>query len=240
VTLVDIVSNSSGMRMVDEDGNEEKLRLLPPATTAELATLEAEIPCPIPLHIRDLLAVTRGFYNGPLESFEFAGLSSGFGMEEIFPHALSLAHDGYGNYWVADLHPDSSDWAPIYFACHDPPVIVFQSPTLEHFVSEFLRSGNPSHESELDTVHETATMKIWRENPGAIPAAAARESSDSSLAAFASTLDDSYLVVDLRHARVGDGFSWGRFGPRTNIVRNDRDPVFAYKTKSRWQRLLGR
>ena len=239
MTLVDIVTNSSDMRMVDEDGNEEKLRLLPPATTAELAKLEAEIPCPIPSHIRDLLAVTRGFYNGPLESFDFAGLPSGFGIEEIFPHALSLAHDGYGNYWMADLDADSSDWAPIYFACHDPPVIVFQSPTLEHFVSEFLRFANPPHESELDSVHEIATTKIWQENPGAIPAAAARKSSDSSLASFASTLDDSYLVVDLRHPRAGDGFSWGRFGPRTNIVRSGRDPVFAYKAKSLWQRLLG-
>jgi hypothetical protein len=240
MTLVDIIRNSSGMRMVDEDGNEEKLLLLPPATTAELATLEAEIPCAIPSHIRDLLAVTRGFDNGPLESVDFAGIPSGFGVDEIFPHALPFAHDGYGNYWVADLHPDSLDWAPIYFACHDPPVIVFQSPSLEHFVSEFLRFANPPHESELDSVHEIATMKIWRENPLAIPAAAARKSSDSSLATFASTLDDSYLVVDLRRARVGDGFSWGRFGSRTNIVRNGRDPIFAYEAKSRWQRLLGR
>lgn len=240
MTLVDIIKNSSGMGMVDEEGNEEKLRLLPPATTAELATLEAEIPCPIPSQIRDILAVARGFDNGPLESFDFAGISSAVGMEEIFPHSLALAHDGYGNYWVADLHPDSSDWGPIYFACHDPPVIVFQSPTLEHFVSEFLRFANPPHESELDSVHEMATKKIWRENPGAIPAATARKSSDSSLATFASTLDDSYLIVDLRHARVGDGFSWGRFGPRTNIVRSGRDPVFAYKAKSWWQQLLGR
>jgi hypothetical protein len=42
------------------------------------------------------------FANGPLESMDFGGLPEGFGLEEIFPHALSVAHDGFGNYWVAD------------------------------------------------------------------------------------------------------------------------------------------
>ena len=238
--IADLVRSSAGMRMVDEDGEESFLELLPPTSPSEIQRLEAGLPCRIPASVRDLLAVTRGFVNGPLESFEFAGPGGGFGIEEIFPNPLDLAHDGFGNYWVADLHADSSDWAPIYFACHDPPVIVYQSDSLEHFVREFLRFGNPPHESEIDWVHEAATAKIWSQNPGAVPAGAARESEDQALAAFARELDDSYLVIDLRGAVLGDGFSWGRFGPKTKVVRCGREPIFAYQAKSRWQRLIGR
>lgn len=79
----------------------------------ELASLAADLPCPIPHHIGQLLALTRGFENGPLESLDFAGVPGGFGMEEVFPNGLALAHDGFGNYWVADLNRHSTDWAPI-------------------------------------------------------------------------------------------------------------------------------
>lgn len=226
--------------MVDEDGGEDHLRLLPPPTAHELASLEADLPCPIPHHIRELLALTRGFENGPLESLDFAGLPGGFGMEEVFPNGLALAHDGFGNYWVADLHRHSTDWAPIYYACHDPPVIAFQSDSLENFVSEALRFANPPHESVLDEVHEQVTADIWRRNPGTMSIASAQSSADQVLHSFAERLDPSYVIVDLRHAQVGSGFSWGRYGPKTHVIRAGHEPIFAYRAKSRWQRFLGR
>jgi hypothetical protein len=228
------------MRMVDEDGEEDTLRLLPAATPQELASLEAGLPCPLPASVRELLAFTRGFENGPLESVDFAGPPGGFGMEEIFPHALPLAHDGSGNYWIADLHADSTDWAPIYFACHDPPVIAFQSNSLEHFIAEILRLANPPRESDVETVRVHVVMDIWRGNPGTIPVRVASSSDDAVLRSFATSLDDSYMIIDLRTAKIGDGFSWGRYGPRTRLVRHAKQPVFACRTKSRWQRLLGR
>lgn len=137
-----------------------------PPSAHELASLQADLPCPIPHHILELLALTRGFENGPLESLDFAGVPGGFVMKQVFPNGLPLAHDGFGNYWVADLDRHSTDWAPIYYACHDPPVIAFQSDSLENFVIEALRFANPPHESELDQVHEQVTEDIWRRNPG--------------------------------------------------------------------------
>jgi hypothetical protein len=226
--------------MVDEDGYEDVLSLLPPASAAQLAELQANVPCPIPEQVREVLAVTRGFENGPLESLDFAGVPGGFGLEEIFPHPLALAHDGYGNYWVADLQAASIDWAPIYFACHDPAVIVFQSPSLQHFVAEVLRFANPPHESEINDVHEQHSMAIWRRNPDVLSHAAASSSPDPTLRSFAQGLDPTYSIVDLRGARTGHGFSWGRYGPKTRVVRCATEPIFAYQSKSRWQRLLGR
>lgn len=240
LSLVDLVTGSAGTRTVDEDGNEDVLRLMPPVTAEELQALEAALPCPIPEPIRELLTVTRGFENGPLESMDFGGLPGGFGMEELFPFALPLAHDGFGNYWIVDLHADSRDWAPIWFVCHDPPVVAFQSGTLERFVHEMLRLANSPYDSELDTVHEQITLDIWRRNPGVVSVPDARSSGDPVVREFAESLDEHWAVVDLRNAAIGDGFSWGRYGPRTRVRRYGTEPVFAYEPKTRLQRLLGR
>ena len=137
----------------------EHLKLLPPLGAAELAGLETRIPCPLPAEARELLAYSRGFENGPVESVEFSGLID-FGMEEIFPCPIPIAHDGFGNYWVVDLTSGSRAWAPIYYFCHDPAVIVFQSASLAEFIEELLKLGNPPYKSALDEVHETAAFAV--------------------------------------------------------------------------------
>ena len=240
MSVVELVRNSAGMRIVGEAGRADTLGLLAPATANEIAALEASLPCAIPAHVRDLLALTRGFANGPLEAVDFGGVAGGFGMEDMFPHALALAHDGGGNYWIADLQPDSADWAPIYFACHDPPVIACQSRSLEHFMAELLRLAAAPHDSELATVRDRVMTDIWRDDPGRISVRTAASGDDRVLRTFAQSLDDSYTIFDLRTGRVGDGFAWGRYGPRTKVVRHGREAIFAYQAKSRWQRLLGR
>ncbi len=59
------------------------------------------------------------------------------------------------------------------------------------------------------------------------------------LRGFAEELGPDHYIVDLRAAQPGDGFSWGRFGPRTPIRRLGTKRVFAYQRRSRWQRLRG-
>jgi hypothetical protein len=66
-----------------------------------------------------------------------------------------------------------------------------------------------------------------QENPGLEPAAELRASADPVLCEFADSLAAEALVVDLREAELGDGFSWGRFGPRTIIERAGRERVWA-------------
>ena len=139
---IDVIKQAEGSRLEDEDGHIEELRLLPPLTPDEFGQLEARIPCPLPSEVRDLLEYCRGF-DGVLESIDFSGLLPEFGMEEIFPHGVPIAHDGFGNYWVVDLHAHSATWGPIFFACHDAPVIVFQTNSLAHFISEVIKLGYP-------------------------------------------------------------------------------------------------
>jgi hypothetical protein len=107
--LAETFQQLAGLRLRDEDGHEQSLELQPPATEAEVHTLEAGLPCPIPGDIRAAHRVSKGLANGPLESFSLVDLE-GFGLEDMLPYAYSIAHDGFGNYWVLDLLPSTTSW----------------------------------------------------------------------------------------------------------------------------------
>lgn len=88
-------------------------------------------------------------------------------------------------------------------------------------------------------IHEQYHQRIWRDNPGMKTCEQCLSSADPDLAAFARSLDETYLFIDLRNAKIGDGFSWGRYGPRTVNRRFGEKRIFAYQVrKSFWQRLL--
>ena len=100
----------------------------------------------------------------------------------------------------------------------------------------------PPHRSLIDDVHEDRLFNVWRKNPGTLSVADAA-SRDEVLRTFAATLDERFTIVDLRDARPGMGFSWARYGPRTEIRRHGALPIFAYAPppkRSFWSRLTGR
>jgi hypothetical protein len=223
--LADTLRSLSGLHLKGEDGAEHVLELLPPATDVELRTLESSLPAPLPDEIRDALRVSKGLAKGPLDSFSLVDLE-GFGLEEAFPQAYSIAHDGFGNYWVLDLLPGVEGWGPVLFACHDPPVIAYQSATVEQFLLDAIAIWRAGPRSPVDLVREDVVHRIWRDRPEAgAPAAAA--SSDPGLAAFAASLPHAAVIGDLRRAALGDGFAWGRFGPRTDIRRAGHERLWA-------------
>jgi hypothetical protein len=140
-----------------------------------------------------------------------------------------------------DLHPHSTRWGPIYFVCHDAPVILYHSDSLEVFLTELFRMFEPPYESLIDEVHEDRPVRVWKTNPGVLSYERCLRSEDPILSAFARELDDTFRIVDLRSAKRGEGFSWGRYGPNTQIKRFRTHAVFAYqKPKSIISRLLGR
>jgi hypothetical protein len=145
--------------------------------------------------------VTRG----PIE-IDLSGESFSVELEELFPAGVPIAHDGSGNFWVRDE-------TPVFFLCHDPPVVLYQSADVETFLSE------PSLDRD-------ALFSVWRENPGTLDHAAAL-AGDDELRAFAAELDDRFVFVDLRAPASGHGFSWGRYGPRTELRRHRSVRLFA-------------
>ena len=240
MTPLEIVRQAQADTLVDEDGHVVTWELLPGLSEAELLDFAGRVPCRVPPEIAELLGACSGF-NGILEQVEFTGRDLMFAFEEVFPYGLPIAADGYGNFWVVDLHPSTTTWGPIYFACHDSPVILYQADSLKQFLIELFRKFEPPHHSLIDDVHEDRLAPVWRTNPGVLSHELCLRSEDQILYAFARELDESFQIIDLRRARPGDGFSWGRYGTNTRIERFGTHPVFAYqKPKSIFFRLLER
>jgi cell wall assembly regulator SMI1 len=224
-SLADALRALAGRRLTDDDGATHVLELLPPATAEELRALESKLPGPLPQEIRTAFAVTTGLANGPLESFSLLDLE-GFGLDEAFPYAYSIAHDGFGNYWILDVQPGAESWGPVWFACHDPAVIAFQAESIVAFLEQVVALWQPGRESTVAEVRDRAVHRLWRDDAHLqTPESAAR--GDAVLRAFAATLPPEARLADLRAARVGDGFAWGRFGPRTEIRRAGGERIWA-------------
>ena len=232
-----MVRDAVSADLSDEDGQPVHLELRPPLTTAEIDAFSAELPTPLPTEVRELLELCSGFEGGAADYVDFTGRDCSFEYEPAFPHGVPIAADGFGNFWIVDLLPDSKVWGPIYFACHDAPVILYQSHNLEDFLLELIKCSQPPHESLINEVHDDRLFHVWRKNPGVESHEACLASADPALRVFAQELSASFQVIDLRGAQIGFGFSWGRYGPNTVVRRFGNLPIFAYeKPKS----LLGR
>jgi hypothetical protein len=240
VTPLGIIRQAQARTLIDEDGNVVMLELLPGLSHAELRDFADRMPSPLPPEISELLVACSGL-DGTIDQVDFTGRDLMFELGPAFPHGLPIAHDGFGNFWVVDLHSDSTRWGPIYFVCHDAPVILYQSDSLENFLTELFRMYQPPHLSLIDDVHEDRLAHVWKTNPGVLSYEQCLRSEDPVLLGFARELDETFQIIDLRGARPGDGFSWGRYGPNTKIKRFRTHVVFAYqKPKGFLSRLLGR
>ena len=83
-------------------------------------------------------------------------------------------------------------------------------------------------------------MRIWNENPNLISPRQAMEPEDADLGLFAQSVRKGYLFIDLRRGKIGDGFSWGRWGAATEIKRNGNQRLFAYRKAPNFiQKLFG-
>lgn len=229
--LVEIVRQASREVLTTEDGDPVPLELMPPLSDAELREFEAELPCPLPPDVRELLQFCSGFTGGPVDHVDFTGRGCDVALEDTFPHNLGIAADGFGNFWVIDLWPTSTTWGPIYYACHDAPVILYQSATLEEFLTELFKMSVPPYTSLVDDVHEDRLFNVWGTNPGVLEHAECVDSRDPELREFATQLGPTFQFIDLRNPQVGAGFSWGRYGPQTVVKRHGALPIFAYERR---------
>ena len=220
------IERARASELVDADGKRVRLELAPPAPPAVIDALERETGFALPAELRRLLEYTAGL-DGVLDLVEFTG-NDGFELVEVFPAGLPIAGDGFGNFWVVDLTPADVDAAPVFFACHDPPIILLQSASIGAFLHELFRGYAPPHASLVDDVSEDRLFNVWGTNPGVVAQPQALASEDAVLARFAATLDPGFEIVDLRAAPVGMGFSWGRYGPRTLLQRDGYARLFAY------------
>ena len=244
---VEEIRRAQAAELWDKKGRRVALEVEPGLQAAEIDAVAAEAGAPLPRELRSVLAYTAGIFGG-FDAIDFTGRSFDFADEELFPASLPVAHDGSGNHWVLDLAPQQEgggveeDVAPVFYVCHDPPVVAYQSPDLAHFLHEVFRGYEPPHDSLVERAHEDDVFRIWRDDPDSIDHAAAL-AADAELRAFAEELGRRFSFVDLREPEVGRGFAWGRFGPQTELRRHGRTLLFAYapagRKSGRVRRLLG-
>lgn len=65
-----------------------------------------------------------------------------------------------GNFWVVDVDPETRSWRTVFYACHDPPVLIVQAASLADFLQQLFEP----HEAALERVAYGADMAIWRED----------------------------------------------------------------------------
>jgi cell wall assembly regulator SMI1 len=227
MNAVEHIQAAQQANLVDEDGNAVVLELNPPLSSEQIHSLEQKVGQLLPEELRLLLAFCSGI-EGCLDVIDFAGTYLSFEQKELFPDGLPIATDGFGNFWVLDITPQTTRVSPVFFACHDAPVILYQSPDVASFLAELFRMNMPPHKSLVDDVHEDRIFNVWRENPGVVEQPIAADSSDSAIRTFASGLPEHFEIIDLRSVDPGMGFSWGRYGPRTELRRYGYERIFAY------------
>ena len=93
--VADAFRRLDGLRLKDEAATTRSSLSNRRPQYDEIRALEARLPCPLPQDIRDALRVAKGLANGAAESFSLVDLE-GYGLDEMLPHAYSMAHDGFG------------------------------------------------------------------------------------------------------------------------------------------------
>jgi hypothetical protein len=111
VTPLGIIRRAQADTPIDEDGDVVALELLPDLSHAELRDFARRVPCRVPPEITELLGACSGL-EGTIDQVDFAGRIPTFEFEAAFPYGLPLAADGFGNFYVVDLHPHSTRWGP--------------------------------------------------------------------------------------------------------------------------------
>lgn len=210
------------------------LDVAPALGAHEIPRLEPELGAPLPGELRAVVEQTAAIGGTRLGEIDFSGRTMDYEDRDLFPSGLPIAGDGSGNFWLLDLTPTETETAIVFFACHDPPVVLYEYVDLGGFLDDVFASDA----AQLDDVRQRA-REVWRTNPGSIEHADAL-TGDDELRSFASGLDERFTFVDLRSPSVGMGVAWGRYGPRTEVRRYGYERLFACAPPERRPGLVSR
>ncbi|WP_224996862.1 SMI1/KNR4 family protein [Cesiribacter sp. SM1] len=204
-----------------EDGDLYKVELLEGMTEEEIEAYKQQLPGQyLPIEIEELLRFSKGFEFSGLEEVRFDTFGP-FGFEEMFPRSVQLAGDGFGNFWILDID-SKGKWNSVYYVCHDPAVVVKHSENLTEFIAHIDEFGKNGKESNLDIIHEKIVSDIWLEKIGIME----KNEKDYNFSQVQGELPELFLVADLTNKPIQTGFSWGKSGPKTKIIRPGDEPIW--------------
>jgi cell wall assembly regulator SMI1 len=210
----------------------------PGLDAATIDAVERRVGAPLPADLRALLGACHGI-RGLEWEIDFTG-SLGFEMAGLFPHGMPIVGDHTGNFWVVDCTATPEAEAAIFYACHDPPVMLWQCRGMATLLRELRRKFASSERSALDEMHDERVHRVWRTAPAALSRSAALDTADDTLRAFANALTGDCSIIDLRTATPGLGFAWGRCGYPTGLRRYGDERLFACAAPERRPGILSR
>ncbi len=232
MTTLEIIQKLKSSTFVDEDGENYTLDFSPGLTDNELTFLKTKFPSGIIAdELVEILRETKGWEGFGLETTFFDSIGE-FGFTELIPHSITLGQDGFGNFWVLEIK-ENGHLGKIYYACHDPAVLVIYCDTLNEFISTLVDFYTDPSENYLNDVHESIVMDIWSTNPNTTDIRDFRTNNkefDSFLNEFS---DDNWVVADLRNKSKKEGFAWGLFGSNQFTKRHPNELVWVMQKKKK-------
>ncbi len=161
-----------------------------------------------------LVARCAGLRVGYLEVLFTEHHLQGYGF--LMADWMGVLEDGFGNHWAMEL--GARDPAgPVWFVCHDPPVMTLAAPTLGEFLDLVvdMHREKPRHGfNPLCDPHKDAKRVYDDQSRRGLLAKTLRASADPELAAAAKAVPEDSMLFDLRASGSPvRGFVWEELDP---------------------------
>jgi hypothetical protein len=238
---IEIIKKLKESTFTDEDGEDYILDFQDGMTDSDIEALSQSFPNnTIDSELKEILKETRGWDGYGLEQIDFSSIGQ-FGFLELSPNSITLGHDGFGNFWILDILSDGS-LGHVYYACHDPAVLVKYSDDLNGFLNSLTEFYESPSENYLNEIHDNVVFEIWK-NGGKLIDKTDFLMGNSEYSDFLSEFNgEDWVIADLRNPKNADGFAWGKFGPNNLTKRHPKDLIWVIKKKKKGflERLVGK
>lgn len=188
---------------LNEDGEEQGTKLLPPVSAPEILELQDVYGCSFTEEVQELLAFCGGLEEGPMEIIDFKGQEVDYILPTLRGRFRNIAPDGFGNFWFYWTSHVGPNLGPIFYYQHEGPMLFYQADCIGDFVRECIRFMTPPYTSLINDVHEFRLRQIRTLNNDLLSRDAA--SADHELEDFLRNLPADTLIYDFRTSKVGDG-----------------------------------
>lgn len=161
VTPKELLQNALNEQFADSTGQAIRIALLGSGMGLNEEHFRSTFTRPIPVEVRELLAFASGFSIGSTEVQFTEHHMQGF--DAFFPDWMELCGDGCGNFWVAEIQDETNEWNPVWFVCHDPPVVLRVADNLSDFLEQVLdcHRVQPRRSVNWFAQSHDRAMEIW-------------------------------------------------------------------------------
>ncbi len=207
----------------DDEGIPRRIKLIPPGKGLNEHLFRERFRAVIPPDMQDLYALASGFELHYTEvQFKEHRLQ---GYDFLFEDWLEIVADGFGNHWVLEIRPGADSWGPVWFTCHDPPVVLHIADDLTSFLRQFLDAHRAAEVHNPFACSHHDALQLWEREPRWPTAAALRATADPLIARLVADLPDHAEIIDLRPG--ARGFMWQSYDTYIPACRSLHPLLFA-------------